>query len=195
MNHVENRSLEPPPVLVEVTRGPLVESRHRGYIAVVDVDGELRASLGDIKTRCWFRSSAKPFQTIPVIASGAAEHFKFTDQELAVITGSHSGEDIHLELVRSILFKTSLDESALLCGPHMPYDEETAKRMRALGQKATAIHNNCSGKHAGMLSVARHLRESTEDYLDPNHEVQRQICLVIAGLGGAAGETVVTALD
>src|SRR5215475_15128051 len=95
-------TLDPPPPLVEVTRGSLVESRHRGFIAVVDAAGAVVASLGDIGTPVWFRSAAKPFQAIPIITSGAAAHYGFTPRELAVITGSHSGESAHLETVLSI---------------------------------------------------------------------------------------------
>src|SRR5574341_2105589 len=107
----DNQTLPCPPALIEVTRGAMVESRHRGFIAVVDAEGEIIASVGDISTRAWFRSAAKPFQTIPIIASGAADHFKFNARELAVITGSHSGEPVHLDAVRSILGKIALDES------------------------------------------------------------------------------------
>src|SRR5215475_10206057 len=99
----QTSTLDPPPPLVEVTRGALVESRHRGFIAVVDATGALVASLGDIKTPAWFRSAAKPFQAIPIITSGAAARYGLTSRELAVIIGSHSGESAHLETVLSIL--------------------------------------------------------------------------------------------
>jgi L-asparaginase II len=159
--------------LVEVTRGPLVESRHRGIIAVIDGAGETVAKIGDVQTRAWFRSAAKPFQTIAVLASGAAAHYQFSPRELAVITGSHSGESIHLEAVHSILNKIALDESALKCGAHMPFDEGAARRLRSENKPPGAIHNNCSGKHAGMLAFAKHAGEPVDNYIDPNHPIQR----------------------
>ena len=181
--------------LVEVTRGELIESRHRGFIIAVDADGETVAALGDPLTRPWFRSAAKPFQAIPIITSGAADHFGFTEQELAVINGSHSGEAIHLEAVRSILIKIGLDESALQCGAHLPFDEATSKQMRAAGQQPTSLHNNCSGKHAGMLALARHLGQPIETYLDPGNLIQTQIRLVLSRFSDVPFDEVVVAVD
>jgi len=181
--------------LVEVTRGTMVESLHRGFIAAVDADGEVIARLGNLETRAWYRSAAKPFQTIPIITSGAAEHFALTDQELAVITGSHSGERIHLAPVEAILGRIGLDESALRCGPHTPFDEATAKQMRAAGLRATSLHNNCSGKHAGMLAFARHLNEPVENYIDPNHPIQRQIRVVLARFADLPADEIAIAVD
>src|SRR5215467_4525616 len=173
-------TLDPRPPLVEVTRGSLVESRHRGFIAVVDATGALVASLGDVGTPAWFRSAAKPFQTIPIITSGAAARYGLTRRELAVITGSHSGESVHLETVLSILNKIALDESALKCGAHMPFDDASAKRLRAENRGPRALHNNCSGKHAGMLAFAKHIGEPLENYLDPGHPIQRRIRSALA---------------
>lgn len=184
-----------PDPLVEVTRGSLVESRHRGTVAVVSADGERVAGLGDPETRTWYRSAAKPFQTIPIIASGAAAHFNLTQRELAIITGSHSGEEIHLDAVRSILGKTGLDESALQCGSHMPFDEAAAKRLRSEGRQATALHNNCSGKHAGMLAFARHYGEPIETYLDPDHPIQRRIRIVLARFTDLPLDEIAIAVD
>src|SRR4029079_8599844 len=109
------------PVLVEVFRGPLVESSHRGFIAAVDADGQLVASLGDVTVRSFFRSAAKPFQAIPFITSGAADQLRIAPTELAVIAGSHSGEAIHTDIVKSILARIRLSESDLKCGAHMPF--------------------------------------------------------------------------
>src|SRR5262245_32740292 len=188
-------TLDPPPPLVEVTRGSLVESRHRGFIAVVDGAGAVVASLGDIKTPAWFRSAAKPFQTIPVITSGAAARYGFTPRELAVITGSHSGENAHLETVLSILNKIALDESALQCGAHMPFDDASAKRLRAENSEPRALHNNCSGKHAGMLAVAKHIGEPVDNYLDPDHPIQLRIRSALARFAGAPVDEIEVAVD
>jgi L-asparaginase II len=183
------------PVLIEVTRGSMAESRHRGFIAVVDAAGGIVASLGDVGTAAWFRSAAKPFQTIPVISSGAAAHYGFTPRELAVITGSHSGENIHLETVLSILSKIALDESALRCGAHAPFDEASAKQLRDEKKQPRALHNNCSGKHAGMLAFAKHIGEPVENYIDPDHPVQRRIRSTLASFSGAPVDEIKIAVD
>lgn len=185
----------PPPALVEVTRGSMIESRHRGFIAAVDASGAIVASLGDIRTPAWFRSAAKPFQTIPVIASGAATRYGFTTRELAVIAGSHSGESAHLETVLSILNKIALDESALKCGAHMPFDDASAKLLRAENREPRALHNNCSGKHAGMLALAKHIGELVENYLDPDHPIQRRILSTLAHFADTAVDEIGIAVD
>jgi len=185
MNQSGNQTLADEPVLVEVTRGSMVESRHRGFIAVIDAAGGIIASLGDIGTTTWFRSAAKPFQTIPIIASGATARYGLTPRELAVITGSHSGENIHVETVLSILNKIALDESALKCGAHMPFDDESAKRLRAENRRPSALHNNCSGKHAGMLAFAKRIGEPVENYIDPDHPIQRRIRSTLARFAAA----------
>jgi L-asparaginase II len=173
----------------------LVESRHRGFIAVVDASGAVVTSLGDIKTTAWFRSAAKPFQTIPIITSGAAARYGLTPRELAVITGSHSGERAHLETVLSILNKIALDESALKCGAHMPFDDASAKRLRAENIEPRALHNNCSGKHAGMLAVALHLGAPTENYESPENPVQLAIARVVSQFTGVAVEDFAVGID
>ncbi|HWQ35376.1 MAG TPA: asparaginase [Blastocatellia bacterium] len=181
--------------LVEVTRGELVEARHRGFIAVVDGHGKLIASLGDISTRTWYRSAAKPFQTIPLISSGAADHFRLTPRELAVATASHSGEAIHLEAVASILSKIGLAESALRCGAHAPFDADAAQRLSEAGEEPSALHNNCSGKHAGMLALAGFLNEPVDDYLNPTHPVQQQIRAVLAQFADVQPDEISLAVD
>ena len=181
--------------LVEVTRGTLAESRHYGIIAVIDGDGQIMTSLGDIKMRTYYRSAAKPFQAIPIITSGAASHYGLTMAELAVINGSHSGEAIHLELVRKILGRVDLDPSALQCGAHMPFDEATAQGMRARGETPNALHNNCSGKHAGMLLLARYLGEPIENYLDPSHPVQLRIRAALAAFADVNEEAIGISID
>ncbi|MFN0088450.1 MAG: asparaginase [Blastocatellia bacterium] len=184
-----------PEPLVEVTRGSMVEAVHRGSVAVVSAGGGLIASLGDPERRTWYRSAAKPFQTIPLLTSGAAARFHLTQRELAVITGSHSGEAVHLDAVRSILEKAGIEEEALRCGAHMPFDEAAAKRLRSEGRPATVLHNNCSGKHAGMLALARHGGEPIESYLDPDHPIQRRIRAVLARFAGTPADEIAIAVD
>ncbi|MBI3949919.1 MAG: asparaginase [Acidobacteria bacterium] len=170
--------MEEAAVLVEVTRGATVESRHRGMIAAVTSVGGVAARAGDIHFVTFLRSSAKPLQAIPLVASGAAEHFGITNRELAVIIGSHNGQDIHTEAVSGVLAKIGLDGSALKCGVHMPYDTETAKQLGPNG--ATVLHNNCSGKHTGMLAASRFLGYELSSYDHPDHPLQQQILATIA---------------
>lgn len=181
--------------LVEVTRGRLVESCHQGFIAVVNAEGELIASLGDITARTYYRSAAKPFQAIPLITTGAADHFKLTPRELAVIIGSHSGEAMHVETVAAILSKIGLDETALQCGTHPPFDEATARMLKAEGKPPTVLHHNCSGKHTGMLALARFLGEPIENYLDPNHPVQMRIRQALARFADVSMDEITMAVD
>ncbi|MBI1765084.1 MAG: asparaginase [Acidobacteria bacterium] len=181
--------------LVEVTRGDEVEARHRGFIAVVDPAGNTLAQLGDIETRTHFRSAAKPFQALPIVTTGAADHFQFTPRELAVINGSHSGEPQHLATVQSIFDKIGLTEAALQCGAHMPFDEVTTKQLRAAGQAPRVLHNNCSGKHAGMLALAKHLHHPIENYLDPAHPIQRLIRATLARFAAVPEAEIGVAVD
>ncbi|MBK6798462.1 MAG: asparaginase [Acidobacteria bacterium] len=182
-------------ILIEVTRGSMVESVHRGFIVAVDGGGNPVAGLGDINVTTYFRSAAKPFQSIPLISSGAADHFQLNSKEIAVINGSHSGEPVHLEVVRSILHKTGIDESALMCGSHMPFDDVTARQLRSESRHASVLHNNCSGKHAGMLALARFLGEKLDDYIDPAHPIQRKILEVVALFAGVPAGSITIAVD
>lgn len=170
--------------LVEVWRGDMVESVHFGAVAVVGAEGGVRKSVGDAETPIYLRSAAKPAQVLPLLASGAAGRFGFTDSEIAVMIGSHGGEAIHVDAVRSILGKIGLTEEALMCGTHSPYHKPTAAEMRRRGIAPTVLHNNCSGKHAGMLALAVHLGAPTGTYLDPAHPVQQRIRAVIESLAG-----------
>lgn len=182
-------------LLVEVRRGLLVESRHRGHIAAVDGDGKLVASLGEPETVTYLRSSAKPHQAVPLVASGAADRFRFDAAELAVACGSHSGEDIHVETVAGMLKKIGLDESFLKCGVHEPFDRATAERLRERGEVAGILRNNCSGKHTGMLALALHLGASPETYDHPDSPVQQAILRAVSQFSGIPVATVAVGVD
>lgn len=171
----ENRSIPQPAPLVEVRRGPIVESRHRGHLAAVDGDGRLVAFLGEPVTVTYLRSSAKPFQAVPLVTSGAADYFGLSQAELAIACGSHSGEDLHAATVARVLEKVGLNESFLRCGVHEPYDRATAERLRERGESPGVLRNNCSGKHAGMLVLSRHLKAQPETYEDLSGPVQQAI--------------------
>lgn len=180
--------------LVEVRRGGTVESVHFGVIAVVAASGQALRSVGDVRAVTFLRSAAKPAQVLPLLESGAAEAFGITDEEIAVMAGSHGGEPFHVEAVRSILAKIGLSEKALLCGAHPPYHRPSAEALRGRGEAPQAVHNNCSGKHAGMLALAVHLRAPVATYLERDHPVQVRIRAAVerlAGLEAGASEVAV----
>jgi L-asparaginase II len=168
------------PVLVEVIRGGLVESRHFGAVAVADVDGKLVLALGDVQRPVFPRSSVKAMQAIPLVESGAADAFGLGDEELAVACASHSGDQLHIEAVRSLLAKAGLDESQLACGAHWPVSETATRELMRAGRRPQAIHNNCSGKHAGMLAACVHLGLDPRGYERPDHRLQMMIAGIIS---------------
>ncbi len=170
--------------LVVVSRGGIVESIHFGAIAAVDSRGRSIASAGDPGTLVVLRSTAKPAQVLPLLDSGAVERFRFTEEEIAVMAGSHGGEPFHVRAVLSILEKIGLDETALQCGAHPPYHRLSARALRRRGRKPSALHNNCSGKHAGMLALAVHLGAPVAAYLEPAHPVQEGIRARLETLAG-----------
>ncbi|HEU5131664.1 MAG TPA: asparaginase, partial [Pyrinomonadaceae bacterium] len=170
--------------LVEVTRGSITESRHRGHIVVVDPDGNIVASLGAPEYVTYLRSSAKPFQALPLLTSGAAEKFGFTDREVALACGSHNGEPIHTEIAASMLQKIGLGIEALHCGAHEPYGAEAALELRTRGEQPNALHNNCSGKHVGMLATALHLGASIDNYESAENPVQKAIADAVSQFSG-----------
>ncbi|HSE19762.1 MAG TPA: asparaginase [Pyrinomonadaceae bacterium] len=172
--------------LVEVKRGSITESRHRGHIVVVDPAGNIIASLGAPENVTYLRSSAKPFQAMPLLTSGAADRFGFTEREIALACGSHNGEPIHTELAASMLKKIGLGVEALRCGAHEPYGVEAALALRARGEQPNALHNNCSGKHAGMLAFALHIGASIDNYESPENPVQKAIVEVVSQFSGVA---------
>ena len=162
---------------VQVTRGDLVESRHRVTIAVADPTGRLVAWSGDPQFVTYWRSSAKFFQAIPLVADGAADALGIGAEELALACASHNGEERHAALARAMLARAGAGEQDLVCGPHSSLAESVAKAMAARGEKPTKAHNNCSGKHAGMIAVGRHAGWGSDGYHVPSHPVQRR-CLV-----------------
>ena len=171
---------EAPALLAEVTRGSITESRHYGHLLIMDGDGRVLASDGQPETVTFLRSSAKPQQVVPLLATGAATHFNFTDAEIAVACGSHNGEREHRQAVSSMLKKIGLDESALHCGTHEPYGKEAVEELKRSGEKPGALHNNCSGKHAAMLALALYLKAPIENYEEPSHPVQQLIMRTVA---------------
>jgi L-asparaginase II len=172
------------PVLVEVLRGALVESRHRGAVAVVDADGATVFAIGDVARPIYPRSAVKAFQALPLVESGAADRYGFGDQELALACASHSGEPAHVAGVERMLANAGLGASALCCGTHWPLSHPAAFELARIGTPS-ALHNNCSGKHAGFLCVACANGVDHADYWRPEHPVQREVCSVLEDLTGA----------
>ncbi|WP_374380092.1 asparaginase [Dongia sp.] len=172
------------PILVEVWRGNLVESRHRCIAAVVDADAHVVKSWGDIERPIYGRSSIKPLLAIPLVESGAADRFGLTDREVALACASHSGEPGHVSAVNEWLAKVGLTAEALECGPHYPYYEPAAHDMLRKGETPTRAHNNCSGKHSGFLTTAVHLGEDHRGYIKYEHKVQQRLLGILEQMCG-----------
>jgi L-asparaginase II len=188
----ENEEVPSAAPLVEVWRGPVVESRHRGHVAALDGDGRLVAYAGEPETVTYLRSSAKPFQAVPLLTSGAADRFGFDEAEVAVACGSHSGQDVHAEAVAHMLEKIGLDESSLKCGVHEPFDRATAEALRERGESSGVLRNNCSGKHTGMLALSVQLGAPPETYDHADGAVQQSILRAVSKFSGLpVGEIVV----
>ena len=173
------------PILIELTRGSRVECRHAGAIAVARPDGELVLSLGDVASPVYPRSAVKAFQAIPLLETGAADRFGFGTAEIALACASHSGTEKHVALAASMLARAGLDETALGCGPHPPMGEEAAAAFHRSGGKAGALHNNCSGKHSGMVATCVHCGDPVAGYLSPDHPHQQRIRGVLEEFTGA----------
>jgi L-asparaginase II len=172
------------PALVDVTRGNLTESVHRGSVAIVDTAGKLVCGIGDVDAHVFPRSAIKALQALPLVESGAAEALDFTDAELSLACASHNGEEIHANSARVMLLKAGLTEDALECGPQWPKRMEDAAKLILADETPCGLHNNCSGKHAGFLGLARVMGVETRGYIDPNHPVQREVRLVMEQLTG-----------
>jgi len=172
------------PVLVEVQRGALTESRHRGSLAVVDADGATVLALGDVAAPVYPRSAVKPLQALPLIESGAADRFGFGDEELALACASHGGEPAHVAVAARMLARAGLDVDALECGTHWPSHQPSAQALARSGGAPSALHNNCSGKHAGFLCVACAAGVDHHGYVGARHPVQREVKAAIDSLTG-----------
>ncbi|MBV9332957.1 MAG: asparaginase [Candidatus Eremiobacteraeota bacterium] len=162
-------------IVVEVTRGNLVESVHRVAACAVDVRGNVLSAAGDVDVPVYLRSAAKPFIAAAAIEAGVDTAFGLDGREIAVMTASHSGEPIHVEAVRSILEKIGMSVADLQCGVHWPYDETAAELLRRAGEQPTALHNNCSGKHAGILALCKVIGADTASYLELTNPAEQRI--------------------
>ncbi|HEY0491838.1 MAG TPA: asparaginase [Candidatus Dormibacteraeota bacterium] len=170
--------------LIAVERAGIREATHLGHLAAVDASGRSHLQLGDPQTVTFFRSCAKPFQTIAGLRNEIVPRYELTPEHIALMSASHNGEPRHLAIVRDLLGHAGLDESALQCGAHWPYYEPAASQARREMAEPIAVFNNCSGKHAGMLAAARAVGAPIERYLEPDHPVQQQVQATVAEFTG-----------
>jgi len=181
--------------LLHSTRGGLVETIQSGHVVAVDARRRLLASAGDPDAWSYMRSSAKPLQATMVMRSGAAERFDLTESLLAVCCASHNGEPGHVAAVRAVLERAGAPESALRCGMHAPVYQPAAAALWRAGAELTAVHNNCSGKHAGMLAATQALGAPLDDYLSIGHPVQQGILANVAALTGIPRNRIIVGTD
>ncbi len=168
------------PVLIEITRGTLVECRHRGAAVAVDDGGRVIQAWGDVDRPVFARSAAKPLQALPLIETGAADALGLSDAEIALATASHSGESRHTDRIAAWLGRLGLGPADLECGAHAPTNESASAALIRSGMAFSALHNNCSGKHTGFLATAVHRGEPTAGYIQPDHSVQRRVTAALA---------------
>ncbi|MDG4900588.1 MULTISPECIES: asparaginase [unclassified Mesorhizobium] len=174
------------PVLVEVTRGAVVESAHRGAVSVFDADGKPVWEIGDTARPVFPRSALKAIQALPLLESGAADAYGFGDRELALACASHSGEPAHVELAQAMLAKAGLDKTALECGAHWPSSHVATIALARAGSAPNPLHNNCSGKHAGFLCTCVHSGIAHGGYVKAGHALQEMVRDAMQSVTGAA---------
>ncbi|TGQ66856.1 MAG: asparaginase [Mesorhizobium sp.] len=173
------------PVLIEVLRGAIVESAHRGAVAVLDADGKAVIEIGDTSRPVFPRSAVKAIQALPLVESGAADAYGFGNRELALACASHSGEPAHVELARSMLAKAGLDGTALECGAHWPSSHDAEIALARAGGLPNALHNNCSGKHSGFICTCVHVGIAHRGYVKAGHALQEMVRDAMQAVTGA----------
>lgn len=173
------------PLIVEVTRGGMAESRHRGAAVVMDAKGTAVHAWGDMDRVIYPRSAIKPLQALVLVETGAADAFAVTEGELALASASHAGQPEHTGAIQAWLERIGLGADDLECGAHEPLDPETAKARVRAGESPGQADNNCSGKHVGMLTTAKHMGEETAGYTRPDHPVQQRLRALLTDMGGA----------
>ena len=179
------------PILVEVTRGRLVESRHTGALAIARPDGSIALALGDVEAPVFPRSAIKALQALPLVESGAAEAYGFGNEELALACASHSASSRHVQVASRMLARAGQRSDALGCGSHLPLDDHAAHDLIRRSEPPSALHNNCSGKHSGMVATAAFMKEPVAGYWLHDHPVQKRIHAVLRDMTGLElGESV-----
>ena len=180
---------------VEVWRGPTIESVHRVHVAVVDGQGRLRTSAGDPQFVTYARSAIKPIQAMPLVEDGVVAAYGFDGRELALCCASHSGEPHHIETVTGMLERIGVDPSVLACGPHAPFHAPSAQALRTAEREPGRVHNNCSGKHAGMIALACRHGWPVAGYERLHHPVQQRVQRAVAHWTGIDATETMTAID
>jgi L-asparaginase II len=181
--------------LVEVTRGRIVESVHYGSLCLSQADGKVLLSLGDQISPFYLRSSAKPFQLLAFLERGGKEHYSLIPREIAIMCASHSGTPAHIEVLEALQKKAGINESLLQCGVHAPYHKPSADQLIRDGTPLHPNHNNCSGKHTGMLSFTRMIDAPLDSYLENSHPVQQAILKTFAEMCEVDTETIELGVD
>lgn len=183
------------PVLVEVLRGAIVESAHRGAVAVFDSDGKPVWEIGDTAKPVFPRSAVKAIQALPLVETGTADAYGFGDRELALACASHSGEPAHVELAQAMLAKAGLDKSALECGAHWPSSHDATIALARAGNSPNPLHNNCSGKHSGFLCTCVHAGIAHQGYVKAVHGLQEMVRAAMETVTGATHDADDRAID
>ena len=181
--------------LAVVTRKDYIESVHHGIICIVNASGDIISQIGDSHTKIFFRSSAKPIQAIPLIRSGAADEYRLSGREIAIACASHSGQEIHQDIVKGFLNKLNLSDTNLHCGAVTPYNREERKRLMREGLAPSALHCACSGKHTGMLTLAQYREYDLETYEKIENPAQQEILKTVAEFAGLDAADIPTAID
>lgn len=187
-------AFESPPLLSTVERSGQQESQHHGHVVIVKAD-RIERCWGDAETPVFTRSAIKPLQALPLIERGIADRLELSDRELALTSASHNGTDEHVEVVRGLLAKGGFSDEDLRCGPHAPFDSAASLAIAKAGARPGVIHNNCSGKHAGFLLLARDLGDEAESYLDPDSAAQRLVRQTVAAMSGVDESAITAGLD
>lgn len=177
-------------LLIKEYRGGILECSHRGYICVVDEEGRIFKHAGDPYAQVFTRSAAKPFQAIPAIRAGIQEVYQLTEAEIAVMTASHRAEDVHLEVLKSLISKIGVAEEGLVCAPSLPLDRKSREALLRSGGDRRRLYHNCSGKHLGVLAYCKMKGFDLESYHEPIHPVQQEIVDTLAFLAEMAAEDI-----
>ena len=172
------------PVLVEVIRGDMIESRHRGSVAIVDSRGQVELAIGDVLSPVFARSGIKPIQALALVETGAAKAFSLGNAQVALACSSHNGAPTHVDIVRTWLGKIGCTEKDLECGPSLPWTDEAKQELYATGLPATTAHDNCSGKHTGFLTVCKHLNFPVQGYTRFEHPMQQRLLGILEQMTG-----------